>query len=469
MQVELLSIGVDVGTTTFHFVVNRLFVGPKAAGRGLPRYELRGFEEVCKSPVFFTPYTRGEAAIDEDLILELILLEFGRFDISPADVQTGSVIVTGEASRKENADRIIASLSGLFENLVSTVAGPKLESLLAAKGAQVDRRSKELFKTIVNVDIGGGTSNIGVFRNGKNIGLACLWIGGRMVRLDQEGCASGMTEAAQAVCEAEGLRACGGAGAEGLDVERFVDAVAGYLLDFIHSRPIPERLVEFDELPKAPWRYDEISFTGGVGQLMQGPACGVGGSVQFFDIGPLLAEKLKDRCISERVYASPIECIRATAIGVGVNNLQLSGGTVFASDPGMLPLRNVPAVNIEIDAFDIECIAREMELAEAPHEGAGLLAYYFKIQGALGYNDMAKLSELVLQRMRLAGRSSAIVVFNKDIGKIFGYHTANACRRASEVKILSVDGIELDDNTYLDFGVFLPGGALPVTAKTLYF
>jgi ethanolamine utilization protein EutA len=468
LRIELLSIGIDVGTTTFHYVVNKLFVERKAAVRGLPRYELRGFEEVCQSPIFLTPYTARERQIDEEGILRLITGDFERTALSPAEIQTGSVIVTGEAAKKANADRIIASLSALFENLVSTVAGPKLESLLAAKGAQVDVSSRNLFKTIVNIDIGGGTSNIAVFRNGKSIGFACLWIGGRMVRLDANGRVRGMTEIAGEIWREEGLPSeVEQAGI--VEVERFADVIAQRLMDFVHSGRIPECLVEFDDLPSGSWSYDAISFTGGVGQVMHQPACYGGDRLRFSDIGVILAEKLLEKCPADKLHIPPIEGIRATAIGVGVSNIQLSGSTVFVSDPSILPLRNVPAVSLEIDSFDATAVSNGIALLEAPFADEHYLAYCFNIKGVLRFDDLAQLSNLIIERTRQSGRDAIVVVFNKDIGKIFGYHAANACRGVFDVRIVSVDGIELDDNTYLDFGAFLPGGALPVTAKTLYF
>lgn len=160
--------------------------------------------------------------------------------------------------------------------------------------------------------------------------------------------------------------------------------------------------------------------------------------------------------------------IRATVLGAAVHTLQLSGDTIFVSDHTVLPLRDVPVVKIDANSTDI---GDELAHGTALVPDAKHVAYCFDVSGSLTFERVAHLAEELLDHVRDGRRDTLIAVFNRDFAKIFGYHVHNRLTQTADghLRIVSVDGIEVDDNTYLDFGRLLPEGVLPVTAKTLYF
>ena len=86
--------------------------------------------------------------------------EYRAAGVQPAQIETGAVIITGETARKENARQVLAALSGYAGDFVVATAGPDLEGILAARGAGCDVYSREHRTSVLNFDIGGGTSNL---------------------------------------------------------------------------------------------------------------------------------------------------------------------------------------------------------------------------------------------------------------------------------------------------------------------
>ena len=131
---ELLSVGLDVGTTSTQLILSRLKIENRASGFAVPEMEITGREVLYQSPIHFTPMLDGQR-INGEALKKLLEEEYRSAGISPEMIDTGAVIVTGETSRKENARTVLESLAELAGKFVVTTAGPDLESVLAAKGA----------------------------------------------------------------------------------------------------------------------------------------------------------------------------------------------------------------------------------------------------------------------------------------------------------------------------------------------
>ena len=178
MADTLLSVGLDVGTTTTQLILSRLTVENKASSFAVPELDITGREVLYRSPVHFTPLL-GENRVDGQAIARLVDQEYKNAGISRQDVDTGAIIITGETSRKENAAAVLQALSGYAGEFVVTTAGPDLESVLSAKGAGAVAYSREAEKPVLHMDIGGGTSNLTLIHNGKILRTGCLNVGGR--------------------------------------------------------------------------------------------------------------------------------------------------------------------------------------------------------------------------------------------------------------------------------------------------
>ena len=152
MGKRLLSVGLDVGTSTTSLIFSQLKVENRASGFAVPRLEIAEREILYRSPVHFTPLL-GENLVDGDGVRAIVEREYQRAGFEKHQVDTGAIIITGETSRKENAAAVLASLSAFAGEFVVATAGPDLESVLAAKGAGAVAYSEETGKTVVHVDI----------------------------------------------------------------------------------------------------------------------------------------------------------------------------------------------------------------------------------------------------------------------------------------------------------------------------
>ena len=183
MSEVILSVGIDVGTSTTSVVFSRLTLDNLAGAFSVPRIEITGKDIVYRSQVYDTPLLSHDL-IDGSALRDLVQHEYAQAGFTPSDVRTGAAIITGETARADNAEQVLSALSELAGEFVVATAGPHLESVLAARGAGADAYSAGVSDVVANLDIGGGTTNIAVYRFGRLLGTSCLDIGGRLVGVD---------------------------------------------------------------------------------------------------------------------------------------------------------------------------------------------------------------------------------------------------------------------------------------------
>ena len=184
MKKEILSVGIDVGTSTTQLIFSMLTLENTASLFSVPRIEITGKRIIYKSDIHITPL-KSQDEIDGAEIRSIVKSEYEKAGILPTEVDTGAVIITGETARKENAKEIAAELSSFAGDFVVSTAGPDLEAVIAGKGAGAADLSEKKNATVVNLDIGGGTTNIAAFHCGETIATGCLDIGGRLIKLDK--------------------------------------------------------------------------------------------------------------------------------------------------------------------------------------------------------------------------------------------------------------------------------------------
>ena len=83
----LLSMGLDVGTSTTQMVISRLTIENRASGFSVPEIEITGREVLYKSPVYFTPLI-SESLVDENKIRALVEQEYAAAGIPREQIQT---------------------------------------------------------------------------------------------------------------------------------------------------------------------------------------------------------------------------------------------------------------------------------------------------------------------------------------------------------------------------------------------
>ena len=203
MNETLLSAGIDVGTTTTHLIVSRIGICVSQSFGSAPKAEITEKEILYRSPVFRTPLT-AEGLIDGKAVARIVENAYREAGVTPEQLNSGAVIITGESALKRNAPAVLHALAAYAGNFVSASAGSDLESYLAGKGAGADVISLETGKTVANVDLGGGTANIALVRDGERIADSCLNLGGRMICENEDGTLS-MTATARALCAEHGI------------------------------------------------------------------------------------------------------------------------------------------------------------------------------------------------------------------------------------------------------------------------
>ncbi len=181
---ELLSVGLDVGTTTTQIVFSKISLRNVAPALQVPRIGIADRRVLYQSPIYFTPLATRDR-VDVRALEELVGQEYLRAGFSPAQVETGAVIVTGEIAKKENAAEILQALGRYAGEFVVTVAGPRVEAQMAGRGSGAAAWSREHYARVTNVDIGGGSANAAVFELGHTLAASAMNIGGRIVEIDR--------------------------------------------------------------------------------------------------------------------------------------------------------------------------------------------------------------------------------------------------------------------------------------------
>src|ERR1700716_4297167 len=184
-HVTLVSVGIDIGSSGTQVIFSRIKL--RRYGEDLTsRYYVVSRETLYQSPVALTPY-QSEERIDDAALGKIIDDAYAGAGLHPDDIDTGAVILTGEALRRENAQGIARILSEQGGEFVCATAGHHMESLLAAYGSGDSRGSHDEGKRMLNIDIGGGAAKLGLVEGGHVIATAAVHVGGRLQVVDAAG------------------------------------------------------------------------------------------------------------------------------------------------------------------------------------------------------------------------------------------------------------------------------------------
>ena len=442
MSESLLSVGLDVGTTTTQMVVSRIFIENKAGSFTVPELAITDRQLLYKSPVYFTPLASGEL-VDGEKLRQIVAQEYRSAGITRQQVDTGAVIITGETSRKENARTVAAALSEYAGDFVVATAGPDLESVLAARGAGAVEDSAKTGKQVLHMDIGGGTSNLALIEDGKILATGCMNVGGRLLKFDDRGRVNYISPVVKDLCNARL--------GEPYDPEPLAKLLAQGLEMAAGLRPVGELLDKLTTKGTAmtpPRGNVVISFSGGVADCIEEshPA------FAFGDMGPTLGKAIRESLLCRGEYRLGRQTIRATVIGAGSYSAQLSGSTVFYRGISF-PVKNLPVIPVR--DVSREEIQRQLGL----FDGNGVL--FLQELPTVSYRVVADMADAIAEGM---GDRPILVAMEGDLAKALG----QAMALRTERPILCIDGVRLRQGDYLDVAAPV-GPALPVIVKTLIF
>jgi ethanolamine utilization protein EutA len=474
-HVTLTSVGIDIGSAGTQVIFSRINL--RRLGEDLSsRYYVVSRETLYQSQVALTPY-QSEQRIDDAALGAVIDEAYAAARLHPAEIDTGAVILTGEALRRENAEAIADVLSRQGGEFVCAAAGHHMEAMLAAYGSGAARVSSDEGKRVLNVDIGGGTTKLAVVEKGRVVATAAVHIGGRLqvvdeacriVRLDP----AGKYHAAQA-----GFSWDKGDVADPAALDRIADTMADALMQAIAIRPLTETIegLYLTDPIQDLGAIDGVMFSGGVGEYVYGRE-----QRDFGDMGRRLGRAVRRR-IDSGALPWPLlpagECIRATALGASEYSVQLSGNTSYISDPGaLLPRRNLQvlqphfAAEEAIDPDRLAAAIRAHFTAFDVTEGEGEVALALRWQGAPSHQRLAAFAQGIRQGLAntIAARRPVFIMLDGDVAQTLGAILREELGVESE--ILVIDGVTLWDFDYIDLGrIRLPSRTVPVTIKSLVF
>lgn len=438
MGEKLLSVGLDVGTTSTQMVVSRLMVENQASAFSVPDMEIRQRELLYQSPVYFTPLLEGNR-MDAAALRRLVEQEYEKAGITRQMVDTGAVIVTGESSRTENAAAVMEALSDLAGHFVVAAAGPDLESVLAAKGAGAADYSGRTGETVLHMDIGGGTSNLALIQKGEITATGCMDVGGRLVKLER-GIITYVSPVLQGIfhkqvgeaLSREEARHLTARLAEALEMAAGLRPSDG-LLEQLTTREAAGALPL-----NAPGEKLTLSFSGGVADCIEREIPWQ----EFGDIGPLLGQAIGTSRLCSGKYVLGTNTIRATVIGAGCHSTQLSGSTVYSQNV-QFPLKNIPVIT--------------QKAQRTQQEGN----VFFALPGVKS-PTYAQVQQMAAEISRLP--QPIYLCLEQDMAKALGQ--AMALRLGRDAEILCIDRIRVHPGDYLDVAAPV-GPAFPVVVKTL--
>lgn len=474
MREEILSVGIDIGTSTTQLIFSKLIIENRASEYAVPRIDIAEKKVVYRSKIYFTPLL-SQTLIDTEKVKQLISDEYRRAGISPKDLKTGAVIITGETARKQNANSVLEALSDMAGDFVVATAGPDLESVLSAKGAGADKLSEEHRDVTANIDIGGGTSNIAFFQKGELKGTCCLDIGGRLIRVE-EGRITYIYPGIQKLAEKHQIRIEEGDRADEKVLYRICEYMASQLAmalytveeDSIHKSMYTN---EGAPLPKNP-KITSVTFSGGVADCVYNKE--EGNIFKYGDIGVLLGKAVKNNSSLQGLKIYPAaETIRATVVGAGTHTTNVSGSTISYTD-GKLPIKNIPVLKVSAEEEQepskfLEAIRNRLFLYKTDDE-TEQVAIAFSGSYHTSFQQIQELAKLIAEGAGeiIQGPYPLILVIENDIAKVLGNAVNVLLERKKDV--ICIDGIHAGNGDYIDIGAPVADGrVVPVVTKTLIF
>ena len=472
---SLLSVGIDVGTTTTQIVFSRLNLSDIARPGQIPRMAITEREVLYQSPVVFTPLLDRDT-VDADQLNEIIRREYAAAGMDPTQVETGAVIITGETAKKKNADEILRALAGLAGEFVVSVAGPHVESLISGRGSGAAQYSQAHYTTVTNLDIGGGSANSVTFRSGSLLAAAAMNFGGRILEVDHAtGRIRHIAEPAVYIMDDCGLNLKIGDIPSLVDLRRFTDRMADMTVELIEgtNSPLAQKLY-LTPPTSVSGKGSVLMFSGGIGYYYYNPLTlnNVSDVTVYDDVGPLLSESLRYHpALSAYEVHPPAETLRATVLGASTQTVTLSGSTIWA-ERDILPLRNIPVIHPILETgLHPEKVATA--IAEAVHRWdldpvSDHFAVALDLNRALDYAALVELSTGLCEFSRLLPADKPlIVIIERDYAQALGQTIKGMLPERS---LLVIDQVGLLEGDYIDVGIpLMDGRVVPLSVKTLVF
>ncbi len=476
---DVLSLGLDIGSSTSHLAVSRL-VFRRQGSRLSARFEVAGREVRYRSPVVLTPYS-SRTEIDVGALAATVAGFLAEARIDPGEIGTGLVVITGEALKKRNAAAISRWLADLLGDFTCVSAGAHHEAVLAAHGSGAVELSRSTGTRGMCVDIGGGTTKLAVVAGGTVTSTFAFGVGGRLLAFDDRGVVVRRESAADPILAAAGVAADIG---ERLDrdqrrrvAEVMAEAVRGFVTGDIGPGPAAELAVtEPAAFPRAR-DLDWLVFSGGVSEYVYAPsgaptedAAGVADDLGR-DLGACVRAAFTAHGLWPMVR-EPVERIRATVVGAGEYSLQVSGMTCYVSSLAALPSLGLEVIKATASSGSLPSLGADLRAALRRRDRGGYdggVAIALRFAGRFRYAELRAVAQtLVALAGEGGGHPPITVVVEDDVARSLGTLIAEELGWPGPVTVL--DGITVGELDYLDIGRPVGAvGSIPVTVTSLLF
>lgn len=468
----LKSVGIDIGSSTSHLVFSQLTLRREGASLS-GKFKVTERKVLFRSNIMLTPYLSG-TLIDIEKVKRFIEEAYKEAGLTPANIDTGAVIITGEALKKENAQPIVEYFARYSGKFICAAAGHNHEALLAAYGCGAVDLSKAEHTTVLNVDMGGGTTKFSLVENGVVTQTAAINVGARLIAFDDANVVTRIEDAGRTVMNELGYAVELGKKIINKQKEEFAALMAKILFELIErepSSPLAKQL-----LVTAPFKnyrglnqIDTIVFSGGVSEHVYDRD-----RTSYGDVGPILGKDVRDylkKLPNKNLLREPIEGIRATVIGAGEYTVQASGNTSYISDPGVLPVFGLKVVRASLKQGRpvLEALKQSLAKFDLTSWTSGL-ALSLSLDGQLDYKTIRGVAEGIAAVCKSSenSKSPLYLALDLDVAKSLGAILKEELKLDREV--IAIDGIEVGDLDYIDIGE--PMGiteVIPVTVKSLMF
>ena len=479
-NVILTSVGIDIGSAGTQVVFSKIHL-QRVADQLSTRYVVVSRVPLYQSPSSLTPY-QSDTLIDAQALGAIIERAYAAAGVHADEVDAGAVILTGEALRRENGQAIAAVLAEQGGEFVCATAGHHMECRLAVYGSGAARRSFDQQTRLLNIDIGGGTTKLGLVDNGELRATAAVHLGGRLLVVDDAGRITRLDPAGRAHARRAGFDWQVGSAVTRAQLQQVADGMADALVRIVNGQfnesDLDELLLTDPLPPLAGVR--GVMFSGGVGEYVYGRE-----PRDFNDLGKLFGHAVRQRLDA---YALPWpllpagECLRATVLGASEYSVQLSGNTTFVSNPGaLLPRKNLQVVPLAWalpETFVAAEVAQALQKSLQQHdivEGRQDIALSLRWSGAPSYARLSALAAGLLSAIpnTLQAGRPLYVVADGDIALTLGHLIQEDPRLGVDgprSEVLVIDGITLWGFDFIDLGrIRMPSLTVPVTIKSLVF
>lgn len=471
--ITLQTVGVDVGSSTSHFMFCRLWMLRQNQTLS-SRFAIRRKEVLYRSPIWLTPYA-PDNTIDVAVLSGYLEESYAQAGLTPSEVDTGAVILTGEAIKRHNARalaNLFASQTGKF---VCASAGHHLEAVLAAHGSGAVKRSRQVEGPVLHIDVGGGTTKLALIEQGAILQTACINVGGRLLACDAHGSITRIEDAAYLVASDLETQVRIGERAGDTLLQSMADRLADSLLGAItgeQKKPLAGQLMLTEPL-RLNGRVSQYSFSGGVAEYIYGTE-----KAGYDDLGMVLGAAIRRRFEERHLWglvATSEQRIRATVIGASQYTVQVSGNTLFVSDASLLPRRNLPVVPVSLPTEPVPPGVLAARILEGfrrldLREGEVDVALVIRWNGEPSFARVDMLARALEEGLNNTWerRRSLFLIFDRDVGRLIGRILKRDFGIPNE--IVSIDGLQLREFDFIDIGeVLQPSGCVPVVIKSLVF